>query len=99
MSAPQRRERALTPGQPVPGTSSGNRAARKETRALLAAIEAAGGNVQPCRNRQGHWKVYLDGTYIGGVACTPSDHRSTQNDIARLRRNGLSIDTKGRYQP
>lgn len=51
----------------------------------------------PCRNRDGHWKVYLDGEYIGGLASTPSDHRSTQNDIARLRRRGLNIDTKGRY--
>lgn len=84
---------------PVPGSSARNRGASKDTRRLLAAIESAGGTVEPCRNRAGHWKVYLDGHYIGGLACSPSDHRSTQNDIARLRRNGLAIDTKGRYRP
>jgi hypothetical protein len=86
-------------GGAVAGTSSRRRAATKDTRRLLKAIEAAGGHVEPCRARDGHWKVYLDGHYIGGLACTPTDHRSTQNDIARLRRNGLNIDTKGRYQP
>ncbi|QPX62196.1 HicA-like toxin [Mycobacterium phage Indlovu] len=82
---------------PVPGSSSRRRGKSKEVRKLLEAIEQAGGEVVPCRNRDGHWKVYLDGEYIGGLASTPSDHRSTQNDIARLRRRGLNIDTKGRY--
>jgi len=83
---------------PVPGTSAKNRGANKEARRLLKAIEDAGGTVEPCRSRDGHWKVYLDGRYIGGLACTPTDHRSTQNDIARLRRNGLRITSKGRYE-
>lgn len=85
------------PTAAVSGTSARTRARSKDTRRLLAEIEAAGGTVEPCRNRDGHWKVFLDGHYIGGLASTPSDHRSTQNDIARLRRNGLNIDTKGKH--
>jgi hypothetical protein len=83
---------------PVPGSSARKRARTKDARRLLEAIEAAGGVVEPCRSRDGHFKVYLDGVYIGGIASTPSDHRSTQNDIARLRRNGLRITTRGRYE-
>lgn len=81
---------------PVPGSSAKKRGcARKETRRLLEAIEAAGGVVEPCSNRSGHWKVFLDGRYIGGLAGTSSDWRGRQNDIARLRRNGLPLNTKG----
>lgn len=83
---------------PVPGSSCRRRGKSKEVRQLLDAIEAAGGTVEPCRNRDGHWKVFLDGEYIGGLAATPSDHRSTKNDIARLRRRGLNINSKGRYE-
>ncbi|AYP70068.1 HicA-like toxin [Mycobacterium phage CRB2] len=85
------------PGTPVPGSGCKKRAARKETRELLAHIEAAGGEVRPHQGRPGHFKVYVDGVYIGGIAGTPSDRRAMANDIARLRRAGLKIDSKGRY--
>jgi len=91
MSAPSGRR------DTVAGTSARHRARRKDTRRLLEAIEAAGGTAEQSPGQGGHWKVYLDGRYIGGLCCTPSDHRSMQNDIARLRRNGLRITSKGRY--
>jgi len=80
----------------VAGTGCQKRGRRKETRRLIAAIEAAGGTVEPSRTRDGHFKVYLDGNYIGGLAGTAGDHRAMANDIARLRRGGLKIDSKGR---
>lgn len=67
----------------------GYRAASKEARLLHARIRAAGGEIRPCR-RSGHVKVYLDGRFIGTVAGTPSDWRSWKNDIATLRRRGLT---------
>lgn len=72
---------------------------RKDTRELLNAIVAAGGTVEPCRNRTGHYKVFYRGRYIGGLAGTPGDWRGRANDIARLRRGGLNITTKGTYEP
>ncbi len=77
----------------------GCRGGRKEVRELLAAIEAAGGTIEPHRSRTGHFKVYLDGQYIGGIAGTGSDHRTRANEVARLRRGGLNITSKGRYEP
>lgn len=78
---------------------TGCRAARKEVRQLLDAITAAGGVLEPHRSRTGHFKVFLNGTYIGGVAGTASDWRTRANEIARLRRGGLPITSKGRYEP
>ncbi|QGH75331.1 HicA-like toxin [Mycobacterium phage Quesadilla] len=86
------------PSTPVPGSGCRKRAARKETRRLLREIERAGGEVRPHQGRPGHFKVYVDGEYIGGIAGTPSDRRAFANDIARLRRNGLPITSKGRYE-
>ncbi|UJQ86604.1 HicA-like toxin [Mycobacterium phage PenguinLover67] len=85
-------------GYPVPGSGCRKRAARKETRRLLREIERAGGEVVAHQGRPGHFKVYVDGEYIGGIAGTPSDRRAMANDIARLRRGGLPLDSKGRYQ-
>ena len=78
---------------------TGCRAARKEGRELLAAIEAAGGVVEPHRSKTGHFKVYLDGNYIGGIAGTASDWRTRANEVSRLRRGGLNLTSKGRYEP
>lgn len=78
-------------GQVVKGTScrkSGG--SSKECRALVKKIEAAGGEIVST-GKSGHLKVYLDTTFIGALAGTPSDHRTWKNDIARLRRNGLKI--------
>jgi hypothetical protein len=85
----------------MPGSrrGAGCRASNKDTRRLLDAIRAAGGTVEPHRGKDGHFKVYLDGQYIGGIAGTPSDWRARANDIARLRRGGLNIDSKGRHTP
>lgn len=85
----------------MPGTrrGAGCRASKKDTRKLLDAIRAAGGTVEPHRGKDGHFKVYLDGRYIGGIAGTPSDRRARANDIARLRRGGLNITSKGTYEP
>lgn len=86
------------PGTPVPGSGK-RRIGNKDTRRLLAEIRKAGGTVIPHQGRDGHFKVYLQGEYIGGLPGTPSDHRALANDIARLRRGGLAINTKGRALP
>lgn len=85
----------------MPGSkrAAGCRASRKDVAKLLDAIRAAGGEVVPHTGKNGHFKVYLDGQYLGGIAGTPSDWRARANDIARLRRGGLNIDSKGRYNP
>ncbi|UXE04455.1 HicA-like toxin [Mycobacterium phage Funsized] len=90
----------MTRPEPQPGSrrSAGCRGSRKDTRRLLDAIRAAGGEVVAHTGKDGHWKVYLDGQYIGGIAGTPGDRRSWQNDIARLRRGGLNITSKGQYR-
>lgn len=90
----------MSQSEPQPGSRrAGCRASKKEVRRLLDAIRQAGGDVVPHQGKNGHWKVYLDGQYIGGIAGTPGDHRAQQNDISRLRRGGLNITTKGRYIP
>lgn len=90
----------MSNNDPQPGSrrSAGCRASRKDTRRLLDATRSAGGVVEEHQGRNGHFKVYLDGQYIGGIAGTPSDSRSRQNDIARLRRGGLRITSKGRFE-
>lgn len=80
----------------VPGTSRRTKGSCKQARDLIKVIERLGAVVKPHCSLTGHWKVYLDGRYIGGLAGTPSDRRAWANDIARLRRGGLAIDTKGR---
>lgn len=87
--------------EPQPGSrrAAGCRASRKDIRKLLDAIRAVGGEVEPHRGKDGHFKVYLDGQYIGGIAGTPGDPRARQNDIARLRRGGLRITSKGQPEP
>jgi hypothetical protein len=92
-AAPAERRR---PADPVPGCTAKNRGSNKVLRRLIRNIEAVGGVVRPSCTRTGHWKVYLDGQYIGGLPGTPGDIRALANDIARLRRGGLRIDTKGR---
>ncbi|AYD82070.1 HicA-like toxin [Mycobacterium phage Saguaro] len=89
------------PGTPVPGSGRNgcHRAGNKETRRLLREITKAGGEVRPHSSKQGHFKVYLDGKYIGGIPGSPSDRRAFANDIARLRRGGLPLNSKGRFDP
>ena len=65
---------------------------------IIEAVIAAGGVVEPSSTRTGHWKVYLDGESLGGIAGTPGDWRALRNDIARLRRGGLNITSKGKYR-
>lgn len=90
----------MTQSGPQPGSRrSTNKTSNRDTRALLRAIEAAGGCLEPCRSRSGHYKVYLEGRLIGTIAGTPSEYRSRKNDIANLRRNGLQITSKGTYAP
>ncbi|WAB09578.1 hypothetical protein SEA_WOOPER_75 [Gordonia phage Wooper] len=62
----------------------------KELRRLLDRIEQAGGELRRCKHGS-HWKVYLDGRFIGTVGGSPSDHRSWKNGLSFLRRNGLQI--------
>jgi hypothetical protein len=82
---------------PVPGCGCRPRARRKEVRELIRQIELAGARVEASGTN--HFKVYLGERYIGGLAATPSDHRALANDIARFRRAGLALNSKGRYQP
>ncbi|QIG58998.1 HicA-like toxin [Gordonia phage AnClar] len=72
-----------------PGGST-QMASNKDVKQLLKAVEAAGGEVRRSK-RNPHYKIYLNGRLIGVVASTPSDHRTTLNDRAQLRRNGLDI--------
>ena len=83
----------MTRPEPQPGSkrAAGCRGSNKDIRKLLDAIRAAGGEVVPHRGKDGHYKVYLDGQYLVGIAGTPSDWRARANDIARLRRGGLNI--------
>ncbi len=88
----------MTRQEPQPGSlKSQIKGARKGQRELIKAVTAAGGEVRPAGGISGHVKVYLDGVFIGCLSGTPSDHRTTKNDIARLRRNGLNITSKGTY--
>ena len=90
----------MTQSAPRPGSKrTANKSSDRDTRALLRAIEAAGGEVKPCRSRSGHYKVYLEGRLIGTIAGTPSEYRSRKNDIANLRRAGLPLTSKGTYAP
>lgn len=77
-------------GSPVPGTGKARLGCSKELRCVIAKIEAAGGTVEK-RGKSGHLRVYVDGAFVGGLAGTPSDHRTWKNDLARLRRHGLNI--------
>ncbi|AXH49737.1 HicA-like toxin [Gordonia phage Pleakley] len=77
-----------------PGSKKGlsrlGRGGTKEYRDLVRKIEAAGGEVRKPTGK-GHPKVYLGGRFIMTLCCTPSDHRSRKNELARLRRAGLEI--------
>ena len=60
----------------------------KDLRKLIEAIRAAG--YQVIINRKGHPEVYTtDGEKITTFSGTPSDHRSTLNSLAPLRRRGF----------
>jgi hypothetical protein len=63
--------------------------AHKETRAMIARIEAAGCEVRLARNK--HWKVYRDGRYLATMAGSPSDWRSKKNCEAQLKRLGVAL--------
>lgn len=88
----------MTQREPQPGSRrSSLRCSDRETKRLVAAIVAAGGEVK--LGRAGHIKVYLEGRQIGSMPSTPSEYRSRKNTIADLRRAGLAIDTKGNPLP
>ena len=65
------------------------RPARKDTRRLIAEIEAAGGRV--VRSRSGHWKVYVIDRMVTSIPSTPSDWRGQKNCRALLRRAGIEL--------
>jgi hypothetical protein len=68
---------------------SQNRAANKELRALLRAIERAGATVVFSRR---HWKVYnSDGALVAVIAGTCSSRQAHHNVRAGLRRAGLDV--------
>jgi hypothetical protein len=66
-------------------------------RKLIDAITAAGGEVRPTNNC--HYQVYVEGQLVATLAGTPSEYRGLKNDIARLRRAGLPLTSKGTYRP
>lgn len=97
MSAPAGANPARQGREPVPGSrNSAIRGTNKDQRRLIKAIKQAGGEVRPS-GISGHVDVYLDGRRIGCLSGSPSDHRTTKNDIARLRRHGLAITSKGTF--
>ncbi|MFE1785623.1 hypothetical protein ACFW9F_24380 [Streptomyces sp. NPDC059506] len=61
--------------------------ANKEVRQLLKKLARQGFDVELTRN--GHYKVYWDGRFVGTLAGTPSDHRSLKNSVANLKRAGF----------
>jgi len=68
---------------------SQNRASSKELRALLRAIERAGGAVIFSRR---HWKVYnSDGALLATISGSCSDRRVHHSIRADLRRAGLDV--------
>lgn len=68
---------------------SRKRAARKDVRELLAAVEAADWKVVATSR---HFQCLApDGVTIVVVPQTPSDARSLKNCAARLRRAGVSV--------
>jgi hypothetical protein len=69
--------------------SNKQRAGSKELRALLRAIEAAGGRTE--LGGQGHWKIYIGARFITTVSNSTSDWRSRRNAVMQLRRAGLDV--------
>lgn len=59
----------------------------KDLRKLLKALVKAGFEVRV--TRKGHHAVYLDDRWVTTLSGTPSDHRSTRNALAALRRAGF----------
>lgn len=79
-------------GVPVPGTgrhhSSNLTISHPETRALVNAIQKAGGEVR--HSAQGHLEVTFEGKRCL-ISSTPSSPRSVLSDRARVRRLGLVL--------
>ena len=72
----------------VPGTGK-QRTARKEVGKLLGALHAGGWKTDLSG---GHYKVYdPDGTYVGTLPGTPSDHRSLRNAKQKLKKAGAPV--------
>lgn len=46
--------------------------------------------------RSGHYRVTLDGRYVGTIAATPSDRRTLLNDRAFIRRRLNAMRAGGR---
>lgn len=63
------------------------RGARPETDRLIKEVRANGGQLK--KGKHGH-KVLKDGKVVGSIPNTPSDHRSTKNTRADLKRAGLA---------
>lgn len=60
---------------------------RRETERLMREVEAAGATLKKAKH--GH-KVIKDGRVVASIPTTPSDHRSTKNTRADLKRAGLA---------
>lgn len=61
---------------------------RKEMKELVAAAQAQGWRVE--QTSKGHWRLYApDGVHIVHLPGTPSDHRSFDNCVAKMRQYGF----------
>lgn len=61
---------------------------KKDTRALIKALQAQGFEVRT--TRRGHHLVTKAGLVVASIAGTPSDYRSIRNSLAALRRAGFT---------
>ncbi|MEY9842517.1 type II toxin-antitoxin system HicA family toxin [Streptacidiphilus sp. EB103A] len=61
-------------------------AAKKDTRQLIKKLENQGFEVTL---RNGHYRVFKDGTFTVVMPSTPSDSRGLKNAMAYLKRAGF----------
>jgi hypothetical protein len=68
---------------------SGRRAKglRPETARLMRSAEQAGATLKKAKHG---YLVKKDGEVVAGIPTTPSDHRSTKNSKAKLKRAGIA---------
>lgn len=62
----------------------------KAVQELVEAVRAAGAEVI-CSRRSAHYKVYLDGQFIGALSSTTNSWNTHKNEWSMLRRNGLDL--------
>lgn len=64
----------------------------KDLRKIVKELKRQGFEVRP--TKRGHLAVYHDGELVTTFAGTPSDHRSTLNALAPLKRAGFQWPPK-----